>query len=127
VAFAAALAASAAGGAAPSAPVPATTTSASTATPAVATAPPAPAAAGEWKHAFATYGEPKLRKGFTHFDYVNPDAPKGGTLYLSNPDRRTSFDKFNPFTIKGQSPAGLTIFVFETLCVVGADEPATIY
>ena len=127
MAFAAALAASASGGAAPSAPVPATTTSASTATPAVATAPPAPAAAGEWKHAFATYGEPKLRKGFTHFDYVNPDAPKGGTLYLSNPDRRTSFDKFNPFTIKGQSPAGLTIFVFETLCVVGADEPATIY
>ena len=42
----------------------------------------------------------------THFDYVNPTAPKGGTLYLRNPDRRTSFDKFNPFTIKGNAPAG---------------------
>ena len=37
----------------------------------------------------------------TNFEYVNPAAPKGGTLYLRNPDRRTSFDKFNPFTIKG--------------------------
>jgi peptide/nickel transport system substrate-binding protein/microcin C transport system substrate-binding protein len=85
------------------------------------------APAGEWKHAFATYGEPKHPKGFAHFDYANPDAPKGGTLYLSNPDRRTSFDKFNPYTIKGQSPAGLTILMFETLAVPGADEPATIY
>src|SRR5258706_344896 len=41
--------------------------------------------------------------------------------------RRTSFDKFNPYTIKGQSPAPLTIFMFETLGVVGADEPGTIY
>jgi peptide/nickel transport system substrate-binding protein/microcin C transport system substrate-binding protein len=95
------------------------------ATNAVAAANPEPA--GEWKHAFATYGEPKYPKGFTHFDYVNPDAPKRGTLFLSNPDRRTSFDKFNPYTIKGQSPAGLTIFMFETLAVAGADEPATIY
>ena len=86
-----------------------------------------PVAEGVWMHAFASYGEPKHPKGFAHFDYVNPDAPKGGTLYLSNPDRRTSFDKFNPFTIKGQSPAALTIFMFETLAVVGADEPATIY
>jgi peptide/nickel transport system substrate-binding protein/microcin C transport system substrate-binding protein len=87
----------------------------------------APAVESAWQHAYATYGEPKHPKGFAHFDYVNPDAPKRGTLYLSNPDRRTSFDKFNPYTIKGQSPAGLTIFMFETLAVVGADEPATIY
>ena len=37
---------------------------------------------------------------------MNPDAPKGGTLYLGNPDRRTSFDKFNPYTLKGSSPTG---------------------
>ena len=46
-----------------------------------------------------------------------PDAPKGGTLSVRNPDRRTSFDKFNPFTIKGSAPAGLTILMFETLAV----------
>ena len=58
---------------------------------------------GRWSHAFSTYGEPKYPAGFAHFDYVNPAAPKGGTLYLRNPDRRTSFDKFNPFTVKGNS------------------------
>ncbi|MEO8134131.1 MAG: extracellular solute-binding protein, partial [Betaproteobacteria bacterium] len=95
--------------------------------PAAAQPQPAAAPAGEWKHAFATFGEPKHPRGFAHFDYVNPDAPKGGTLYLPNPDRRTSFDKFNPFTIKGQAPAAVMIYMFETLAIVGADEPATIY
>ena len=47
----------------------------------------------------AAYGEPKYPRDFRHFDYVNPDAPKGGTLYLPNPDRRQSFDKYNTFTI----------------------------
>src|SRR6185312_6331637 len=68
--------------------------------------------ASGWVHAYATYGAPKYPRGFAHFDYVNPDAPKGGTLYLRNPDRRTSFDKFNPFTVKGNSPAGVMIFMF---------------
>lgn len=80
-----------------------------------------------WAHAFATYGEPKYPPGFAHFDYVNPDAPKGGTLYLRNPDRRTSFDKFNPFTVKGNSPAGVMIFMFETLAVMAGDELSTMY
>jgi microcin C transport system substrate-binding protein len=80
-----------------------------------------------WVHAYAAYGEPKYPPGFAHFDYVNPDAPKGGTLYLSNPDRRTSFDKFNPFTIKGNSPAGVMIFMFETLGVMSGDELSTMY
>lgn len=82
---------------------------------------------GHWTHAYAAYGEPKYAPGFTHFDYVNSDAPKGGTLYLSQPDRRTSFDKFNPFTVKGNSPAGLMIFVFETLAVMSGDELSTMY
>jgi peptide/nickel transport system substrate-binding protein/microcin C transport system substrate-binding protein len=80
-----------------------------------------------WVHAYAAYGKPKYPPGFTHFDYVNPDAPKGGTLHLSNPDRRTSFDKFNPFTVKGNSPAGVMIFVFEPLAVMAGDELATMY
>jgi peptide/nickel transport system substrate-binding protein/microcin C transport system substrate-binding protein len=85
------------------------------------------AAGGRWVHALASYGEPKYPRGFSHFDYVNPDAPKGGVLHLSNPDRRTSFDKFNPFTVKGNSPAGVMIFMFETLAVMSGDELSTMY
>jgi peptide/nickel transport system substrate-binding protein/microcin C transport system substrate-binding protein len=82
---------------------------------------------GKWMHAYAAYGEPKYPRGFRNFDYVNPDAPKGGTLQLQNPDRRTSFDKFNPFTIRGQSPAGLSTLMFESLAVRSGDEPGTMY
>ncbi|WP_425495161.1 extracellular solute-binding protein [Pandoraea horticolens] len=79
------------------------------------------------KYAIAQYGEPKYPQGFTHFDYVNPDAPRGGTLTLANPDRRTSFDKFNPFTLRGTSPPGVLGLMFETLGIGSADEPATVY
>ena len=82
---------------------------------------------GQWVHALATFGEPRYPRGFPHFDYVNPDAPKGGVLHLSNPDRRTSFDKYNPFTVKGNAPAGVMIFMFETLAVVSGDELSTMY
>jgi peptide/nickel transport system substrate-binding protein/microcin C transport system substrate-binding protein len=88
------------------------------------TATPAPPA---WTHAHAAFGQPKYPPGFAHFDYVNPDAPKGGTINLRNPDRRSSFDKFNPFTVKGNSPAGLGIFMFESLAVLGSDELQTMY
>ena len=95
-------------------------------------AAPAPAAAGalpaaNWVHAYAAFGGPKYPRGFDHFEYVNPTAPKGGTLYLANPDRRTAFDKFNPFTVRGASPAGLEIFMLETLATTSADEPMTMY
>ena len=119
LALAAPLFAAAAARAPAAAPAPAAAQAASAAAEATAEA--------TWSHAFATYGEPKYPRGFTHFDYVNPDAPKGGTLYLANPDRRTSFDKFNPFTIKGLAPAGVMNFMFETLTVAGADEPGTVY
>jgi peptide/nickel transport system substrate-binding protein/microcin C transport system substrate-binding protein len=102
-----------------------------------ATAPPepappvvstiAPAAENRWVHAFAAFGEPKYSRGFDHFDYLNPSAPKGGTLYLPNPDRRTSFDKLNYFTVKGNAPAGIALFMIETLAFLGADEAQTMY
>ncbi|VVD91183.1 extracellular solute-binding protein [Pandoraea terrigena] len=85
------------------------------------------APAAQAKYAIAQYGEPKYPQGFTHFDYVNPDAPRGGTLTLANPDRRTSFDKFNPFTLRGTSAPGVLGLMFETLGVGSADEPATVY
>jgi microcin C transport system substrate-binding protein len=80
-----------------------------------------------WTHAHAAFGEPKYPPGFAHFDYVDPNAPKGGTINLRNPDRRSSFDKFNPFTTKGNSPAGLNIFMFESLAILGSDELQTMY
>ncbi|WP_029043587.1 MULTISPECIES: extracellular solute-binding protein [Cupriavidus] len=78
-------------------------------------------------HGFAQYGELKYPAGFTHFDYVNPDAPRGGTLTLANPDRRTSFDKFNPFTLKGTSAPGVNTLMFESLLIASADETASAY
>ncbi|MGI4901936.1 MAG: extracellular solute-binding protein [Janthinobacterium lividum] len=76
--------------------------------------------------AIAQYGEPKYAPGFTHFDYVNPNAPQGGTLVLANPDRQTSFDKFNPFTLRGNPAPGIAM-MFESLTLGSADEPASAY
>ncbi len=78
-------------------------------------------------HAFSLYDTPKYPAGFSHFGYVNPDAPRRGTLYLANPDRRTSFDKFNPFSLKGVAAAGVSDLMFESLAVGSADEVATMY
>lgn len=78
-------------------------------------------------HAFSLYDTPKYPAGFKHFEYVNPDAPRGGELYLANPDRRTSFDKFNPFSLKGVAAAGISNLMFETLATGSSDEIATMY
>ncbi|WP_321954530.1 extracellular solute-binding protein [Burkholderia cenocepacia] len=77
-------------------------------------------------YAIAQYGEPKYPPGFKHFDYVNPDAPKGGTLVLANPSRLTSFDKFNPFTMRGNTAPGIDM-LFESLATGSSDEPASAY
>ncbi len=87
----------------------------------------APTFTGRWVHAFAAYGPPKYAVDFTHFEYVNPTAPKGGTLNLRNPDRRSSFDKFNPYTTRGAAPAGVAIFMIEPLAIQSMDEPQTMY
>lgn len=92
-------------------------------------APPQRAAVktGSWEHAISAYTPPKYPRGFTHFEYCDPAAPKSGTLRLRNPDRRSSFDKFNPYTVRGNAPAGLTIWMFESLTLRAQDEPAAIY
>jgi microcin C transport system substrate-binding protein len=77
-------------------------------------------------YAIAQYGEPKYPPDFKHFDYVNPDAPKGGTLVLANPDRLTSFDKFNPFTLRGNPAPGISM-LFESLTIGSSDEVASAY
>jgi microcin C transport system substrate-binding protein len=67
---------------------------------------------------------PKYPDGFDHFDYVNPDAPRGGNLDLS---AFGSFDSFNPYTLKGQSATGLGQLMFETLMIGSLDEPFSQY
>jgi microcin C transport system substrate-binding protein len=91
--------------------------------PLVSLAEQAPPAAPVKRHALSLVGEPKLPADFKHFDWANPDAPKGGTLRLSSID---TFDNLNPFTIKGQAAAGLGN-VFDTLLFSSPDEPSTEY
>lgn len=67
------------------------------------------------------YGEPKYGPDFKHFDYVNPEAPKGGSLRLG---AAGTFDSFNPYIIKGNAAAGVGA---ESLMTASADEPFTKY
>ncbi|MGH7048560.1 MAG: extracellular solute-binding protein, partial [Stellaceae bacterium] len=69
------------------------------------------------------YGELKYGAGFTHFDYTNPQAPKGGTMRLS---AIGTFDTLNPFVINGVPAAGIEM-IFDTLAVSSEDEPASEY
>ena len=67
---------------------------------------------------------PKYPAGFTHFDYVDPDADRGGELILSG---FGSFDSFNPFILKGVSADGLGTLMLEPLMVQSLDEPYSLY
>ena len=78
-------------------------------------------------HAYAQFGDVKYPPGFPHFDYVNPKAPKGGEIRLVPPTRQSNFDKYNPFTLKGSAPPGLSALVFETLLTGNYEEPTTAY
>jgi microcin C transport system substrate-binding protein len=78
-------------------------------------------------HAYSQYGKPKYPKDFSYFDFVNPQAPQGGTITLANPDRRTSFDKFNPFTLRGVAAPGVAALMFESLAIGSSDETSSIY
>lgn len=84
---------------------------------------PAAAQDGAWQHATSLIGEPKYPPGFAHFDYVNPDAPKGGTVRLSVTG---SFDTFNPVLPQGETASGLDLVV-ETLMTTSLDETSTQY
>jgi len=103
------------------------TSAARAATLTIVTALTGAAPAAHAAHAFSLYDSPKYPPGYTHFAYLNPDAPKGGEIYLANPDSRTSFDKFNPFSMKGVAAAGVSNLMFESLAITSADEIATMY
>jgi microcin C transport system substrate-binding protein len=83
--------------------------------------------AAQAAHAYAQFGDIKYPAGFTHFEYVNPAAPKGGEIRMVPPTRPTNFDKFNPFTLRGTAPYGLSLLVVESLLTGNAEEPTTAY
>jgi microcin C transport system substrate-binding protein len=78
-------------------------------------------------HAYAQFGDIKYPAGFSHFDYVNPAAPKGGEIRMVPPTRPTNFDKFNPFTLRGTAPYGIGILLIESLLTGNSEEPTTAY
>ena len=78
-------------------------------------------------HAYAQFGDVRYPAGFPHFRWVNPNAPKGGEIELVPPLRITNFDKFNPFTLRGTAPPGLSALMFESLLTGTFDEPTTAY
>jgi microcin C transport system substrate-binding protein len=81
----------------------------------------APASEPRPVHGLAMHGEPKYGPDFRHFDYVNPDAPKGGMLRQG---ATGTFDSFHPYIPKGHPGPSSSI---ETLLASSADEPFTAY
>ena len=78
---------------------------------------------GEWREGTSLIGSPKYPTGFTRFDYVNPDAPKGGIVRLSNTG---TFDSLNFVPPKGSTPDGLGL-IYDTLMTDALDEISTQY
>ncbi|NSX56535.1 extracellular solute-binding protein [Parasulfitobacter algicola] len=74
-------------------------------------------------HAYAILGEPKYAADFEHFDYVNPDAPKGGEMSTWT---QGTFDSFNPYSLKGRAGA-LSSASIERLMMSPADESGVRY
>ncbi len=75
-------------------------------------------------HGVSLDGEVKYPKNFSRFDYTSADAVKGGTLVLHDIG---SYDKMNPFTLKGEAPLALETLVYEPLAVASLDEPFSQY
>src|SRR5262245_22896177 len=76
---------------------------------------------------YSVWGQFKYPPDFKHFDYVDPDAPKGGELRLVAGSRISTFDKYNPFTLKGSAPSFLGDLLFESLLAGPMDEIGVAY
>ncbi len=80
----------------------------------------------EPRHGLSAFGVLKYPPGFSHFDYVNPDAPKGGRLSMIGTAGRITFDSFNNFILKGDPAQGLGL-LFDSLMTRAFDETDAIY
>jgi microcin C transport system substrate-binding protein len=74
-------------------------------------------------HGISTFGDLKYDADFAHFDYVNPDAPRGGEFSTW---AFGTFDSLNPFILRGTAAQGATLF-YDSLMVSSADEPDSMY
>jgi microcin C transport system substrate-binding protein len=82
-----------------------------------------PAVGTAAQHAIAMHGEPKYPADFRHFEYVNPEAPKAGSIRLA---AMGTFDNLNPFILRGMAAVGSSQ-PFDTLMVQSADEAFSVY
>lgn len=84
------------------------------------------AAAAEPRHGLSTFGELKYPPDFKHFDYVNPNAPKGGRLAMIGTAGLITFNSLNAFILKGDAAQGLQ-YLFDSLMIRAQDEPSAMY
>ena len=80
----------------------------------------------EPRHGLSAFGDLKYPPDFSHFDYVNPDAPKDGRLSMIGTAGLTTFDSFNNYILKGDPAQGLA-FLFDSLMTRALDEPDAVY
>lgn len=78
----------------------------------------------EEQHGIAMHGGLKYSPNFTHFESVNPNAPKGGEYVLAVVG---TYDTLNPFILKGTAPVGIRDIMFESLLKRSPDEPFSLY
>jgi microcin C transport system substrate-binding protein len=83
-------------------------------------------AVAEPRHGASIFGDLKYGPEFSHFDYVNTDAPKGGKLTTIGTAGITTFDSFNGYILKGDAAQGIEL-IFDTLMVRAFDEPDAMY
>lgn len=76
---------------------------------------------------YSIWGSFKYPPGFAHFEYVDPAAPKGGELRMVAGSRISTFDKYNPFTLRGNAPSHLVDLLFEGLLIAPMDEIGVAY
>ncbi len=77
-------------------------------------------------HGISAFGELKYPPDFPHFDYVNPDAPKGGTMSFRGTLASSTFDSLNWFILQGEPAQGLW-HIYDQLLVRAFDEPDAVY
>jgi microcin C transport system substrate-binding protein len=91
---------------------------------------PAQADVVQTTHGLSAFGDLKYPPDFPHFDYVNPDAPKGGRIATTSVRANQTFDTLNAYALRGDPPMGLSApenLVYDSLMVSAADEPDAMY
>ena len=83
-------------------------------------------ALAEPRYGLSTFGDLKYSADFKHFDYVNPNAPKGGTISMVGSGGVKTFDSFNDFLLEGDAAQGLEL-LFDSLMTRAQDEPDSLY